>query len=253
MSDGKRRPLQSDTRVGYPEEGGFGRIFQTMAQDSGPIKFNCEVVRINPSAKSAESADGRVWYWEVLASTMPVPLLLKSLVGTPLELQKRVDRLEAVALRVLMILVAHPLPDVPQRVYISDPAIPPHKVAFNHTSSETLRRRPVHAIICEISHSTNKPLPPDNVLEKATVDWLTGSGLVPSHANIAEILHVDAPFGYPVYTHERVSIMDEVRAYLARYDIYTLGRFGAWDYANSDECIRQGMELARRLSDARIS
>jgi hypothetical protein len=29
-----------------------------------------------------------------------------------------------------------------------------------------------------------------------------------------------------------------------------LGRFGAWEYANSDECIRQGMELAHQLAAA---
>ncbi len=56
------------------------------------------------------------------------------------------------------------------------------------------------------------------------------------------------PFGYPVYTHDRPAIMAAVREWLEPRGILTLGRFGAWDYANSDECIRQGMELGRSLS-----
>jgi hypothetical protein len=179
---------------------------------------------------------------------MPVPLLLRVIEGVPVELQEQADRLELVALRVLMIVVDDPLPDAPQRVYVADPAIPPHKVAFNHTSSETLRRRPVHAIMCEISHSAEKPLPHDEQLEAATIGWLHSSGLVPPHASITRIVHHDVPFGYPVYTHERPAIMAAIRAWLEPRGIFTLGRFGAWDYANSDECIRQGMELGRRLT-----
>jgi protoporphyrinogen oxidase len=149
-----------------------------------------------------------------------------------------------------MILVAHPLPHAPQRVYVSHPDIPPHKVAFNHTSSARLRQRPVHAIMCEISHSTEKPLPSDVDLEAATTEWLTDAGLIPSHADIAQIVHFDVMFGYPVYTHDRAAIMGEIRAFLESKHIHTFGRFGAWDYANSDECIRQGMELAHKLAAA---
>jgi protoporphyrinogen oxidase len=247
---GKRQPLQSSSRVGYPVEGGFGEIYKTMAKTCGPIEFNCDVIRIDPNEKTLECKNGRVWHWGRLASTMPVPLLLKSIRGTPSRLQERADRLEAVALRVLMILVAHPLPHAPQRIYVSHPAIPPHKVAFNHTSSERLRRRPMHAIMCEISHSTEKPLPSDVDLEAATTEWLTDARLIPSRADIAQIVHFDVMFGYPVYTHDRGAIMGEIRAFLESKDIYTFGRFGAWDYANSDECIRQGMELARQLAAA---
>lgn len=245
---GGRKPLQSDSRVAYPTQGGFGAILQRMAADCAPIEYGAEIVRVDVASKTVESTDGRVWRWQRLASTMPVPLLLRAVDGVPPELRQQAEKLEQVALRVLMIVVDDPLPDAPQRVYVADSAVPPHKVAFNHTSSEALRRRPVHAIMCEISHSAEKPLPSETGLEAATVDWLRGSGLVPPHAAITRILHYDVSYGYPVYTHERPAIMAGIRAWLEPRGIHTLGRFGAWDYANSDECIRQGMELGRRLS-----
>jgi hypothetical protein len=65
---------------------------------------------------------------------------------------------------------------------------------------------------------------------------------------VAHVRHLDVPFGYPVYTPERPRIMSRIHSYLAHHDIRSFGRFGAWDYANSDECIRQGMELGRLLS-----
>ena len=248
VSVGKRKPLQSNSWVGYPAQGGFGEIYKTMAKACGPIELNCDVIRIDPSEKILECRDGRVWHWERLASTMPAPLLLKSVEGAPPKLQESANQLEAVALRVLMILVAHPLPNAPQRVYVSHPAIPLHKAAFNHTSSESLRQRPMHAIMCEISHSTEKPLPSDVDLESATTEWLVDAGLVPSRGDIAQIVHFNTMFGYPVHTHDRAAVMGEIRAFLEAKHIYTLGRFGRWEYVNSDECIRQGMELARQLA-----
>ena len=247
-SIGKRKPLQSSSSVGYPAQGGFGEIYKTMAKACGPIGLNCDVVRIDPNEKILECKDGRVWHWGRLASTMPVPLLLKCMVGTPPSLQERANQLEAVALRILMILVVHPLPNAPQRVYVSHPAVPLHKAAFNHTSSDSLRQRPAHAIMCEISHSAEKPLPSDADLESATTEWLIDAGLVPSRGDIAKIVHFNTVFGYPVYTHNRAAIMGEIRAFLAAKHIYTLGRFGRWEYVNSDECIRQGMELAHQLA-----
>ena len=248
---GKRQPLQSHSMVGYPAAGGFGEIFKAMAKECGLIEFNCDAARISIAKKTVESADGRVWTWKQLASTMPVPLFLDRIDDVPVRLRERVSQLEAVALRILMILVADPLPSAPQRVYLCDPAIPPHKVAFNHTSSPELRRRPVHAIMCEISHSAAKPLPADADLERATTDWLIDAGLVPKRGDIALIRHFEAAFGYPVYTHARPAIMAEIRAWLVANDISTFGRFGGWDYANSDECIRQGMDLAGELSRLR--
>lgn len=248
MAGGKRTPLQSDTSVGYPTIGGFGEIYRTMATGCGTVELDCEVVRIDPDAGALTCKDGREWRWTRLASTMPVPQLLRSFPATPPSLQADADRLEAVALRVLMILVADPLPLVPQRIYVSHPAIPPHKVAFNHTSSPQLRQRPVHAIMCEISHSAEKPLPGDAALEAATLDWLVDARLIASRADVARIEHYDVAHGYPVYTHARANIMKRVRAFLDPFGIHTLGRFGAWEYVNSDECIRQGMALALDLS-----
>lgn len=244
----RRKPLEADSRVAYPASGGFVEIFKAIATRSGPIEFNCDVARINLEKRVVESSDGRTWAWERLGTTMPLPLLLEMIDGAPRHLRERASQLEALALRVLMIVVANPLPDAPQRVYVCDPDVPPHKVAFNHTSSPELRRRPRHAVTCEISHSADKPLPDKASLETVTIDWLINSGLVPNRGDVVRIEHFDTEFGYPVYTHSRPAIMDEIRAWLEPNGIFTLGRFGGWNYANSDEFIRQGKELANRLA-----
>src|SRR5262249_41214438 len=144
-------------------------------------------------------------------------------------------------------LVGEKLAGQPQRIYVADPAIPPHKVAFNHTSSPALRARSTHAVMCEIAYSAEKPLQPDADLERATLDGMVDAGLLRSRADVAETRFVDVHYGYPVYTHERPGIVERIRAYLEPLGISTIGRFGGWDYVNSDACIRKGASLAAEL------
>lgn len=243
----ERRPLQSRDEVGYPADGGFVEIYRALARQAGPIEFGRAVVAIDPAARTVRTGDGQVWPWDRLVSTMPLPALLRATLGCPPELIVEAGRLEFVSLKVLMILVGRPLGDQPQRVYVADPAIPTHKAAFNHTASPSLRRRPAHAVMCEIAYSQDKRLAPDEDLERVTVDWLVDAGLIGDRADVAETRMLDIAYGYPVYTPERPRILERIRAYLEPLGIFTLGRFGAWEYVNSDNCLWQGARLADRL------
>jgi len=246
-----RRPLQSDSQVAYPAKGGFGAIFVALAAECDRIEFGEEVVQIDLAKRTVETAAGRVWHWERLVSTIPLPLLLGSIKGCPDPIVELGSMLRAVSLKILLILARLCDEHVPQRIYISDPAIPPHKVAFNHTSSPSLSERRNHAIMCEVSYSPGKPAQSDADLLNATVDWLIANRFIESSADIAAQRVVDVRYGYPVPTHAKPAIVTEIMSYLEQQGIYSIGRFGSWSYANSDECIRQGLELARRLSESR--
>lgn len=243
-----RRPLQRESRIAYPAEGGFVEIFRALAERCGPIEFGQRVTSIDAGARTLQTADGKSWTWDRLASTMSLPHLMRAIEGAPAELAAAADALDFVSLKVLLILVADQLETAPQRVYVADPQVPPHKIAFNHTSSQSLRRRPVHAIMAEIAWSPDRPLAADDVLTSRTIDWLAGAGLIPSPAAIIETRMLDIRYGYPVYTRDRAAAVDRIRAWLEPRGIHSFGRFGGWDYVNSDACILQGLTLADRLS-----
>ncbi|MGH9199912.1 MAG: hypothetical protein ACRD2A_01600, partial [Vicinamibacterales bacterium] len=54
---------------------------------------------------------------------------------------------------------------------------------------------------------------------------------------------------YPVPTHDRVARVREIQSWLAARGVITLGRFGAWEYVNSDQCIHQGLALGRSVAE----
>jgi protoporphyrinogen oxidase len=251
VSGGKRKPLQADTTVGYPSEGGFVEICRAMAAKVPTIHTCCEVAEIHPAERSLVTRDGRAYRWRRVVSTLPIPLLLRMLRPVPEALLARAERLEHLSLHLLMLLAGKPLPRVPQRLYIADPEVPPHKIAFNHTSSRSLRMRPVHAITAEISYSAEKPLGPLEEIERKTVAALVDAGMLGSAEDLVHRESLDVPHAYPVNTPDRNAIVSEVKDWLKPLGIHTLGRFGEWDYINSDECIKRGMDLAVELDGSR--
>ena len=242
-----RRPLQSDSRVAYPAHGGFGAIFVALAARCQRIELGEEVVRIDGARRNVHTSSGRVWHWDRIVSTMPLPHLLACLGDCPERIVEQASRLQAVSLKILLLLARLRDRGVPQRIYIADPAIHPHKLAFNHTSSPSLAERRNHAIMGEVSYSSSKPAQPDAELLHGTVDWLVANRFIASADAVVTQRIVDVPYGYPVPTHARTGIIAEVTQYLESRNIHTIGRFGSWNYANSDECIRQGLELGSRL------
>lgn len=251
-SGGKRKPLQPGTQVAYPQEGGFEAIFQAIARQVPTIKLKKRVVAIDPATNTAVTSDNAVYRWERLVSTMPLPLLLRCIKGVPRELVRLADKLEYMSLHVAFLLADSPLLHAPQRIYVADPTIPPHKIAFNHHSSEALRVRPRHAIMAEVSFSDQKPVNHATIASETAV-FLSELGILKSPQEIVWHDHMIVKYAYPVYTHGRPRILRQIKSYLQQFNIHTIGRFGGWQYINSDKCIKQGFNLALKLNAERAA
>jgi UDP-galactopyranose mutase len=177
---------------------------------------------------------------------MPLPILVRVVEGTPAEIVALADQLEFMSLRVELLVVGRRLETPIQRIYSADPEIPAHKIALNHNSSDHLRARPHHAIMAEVSLSEEKPVEVEQIAPK-TIAFLCQIGVLNSPADIAWQGHIDVRYAYPVYTHQRPEQVSRIKAWLAQHHIYSVGRFGDWEYINSDKCLMKGLTLGREL------
>ena len=247
-SDGERKPLQADTSVGYPATGGFEEIYRAFVPHVPGIERNSEVTEILPEERLARTADGRIFRWDFLVSTMPLRILTEVVRGVPSELREQSRRLDYLSLRVEMLLTRRPLETPIQRIYTAEREIPAHKIVLNHNSSDHLRRQPHHAIMAEVSLGPGKAVDAEQIAPK-TIDFLCDLNILESRGDIIWKSHVDVHFGYPVYTHERPGIVAAIKDWLSLQDIYTLGRFGEWEYINSDRCVMKGLTLGKQLRE----
>ena len=100
--------------------------------------------------------------------------------------------------------------------------------------------------MAEVSISPDKPVDVDQIAPK-TIALLCDLDILESPEDIIWTGHVDVEYGYPVYTHERPALVKTIKDWMGQHRIYTLGRFGDWEYINSDKCVAKGLSLAQEL------
>ena len=179
---------------------------------------------------------------------MPLPDLVRVVDGVPDHIVATADALEYMSLRVELLLVGRRLDTEIQRIYSADPDIPAHKMAFNHNSSDGLRNRDRSAIMCEVSLSPEKPVEVESIADRQ-IAFFQRLGVLRGPDDVIWRSHVDVKYAYPVYTHERPGQVAAIKAWLDAHDIHTVGRFGDWEYINSDKCLHKGMELGLDLRE----
>jgi protoporphyrinogen oxidase len=244
---GKRMPLQSDTTVAYPIEGGFDEIFKKIAgKISSPIETNSEVKKICIKDHTI-SYSGKEAEWKTIVTTMPLPHLAAIIPEFPEEIRKSISDLEAMSLHVVYIVVDEkPRGDI-QRIYSAEEWFPAHKVAFNHNSSHCLQQRKHHAVMAEVSYSKDKPVARDG-LEHKIIDGLCRMKIISNPDKVIHSWIETVPYAYPVYTIQRPILVQVAKQWLEQHSIYSAGRFGSWEYKNADACLKEGMELAERIA-----
>jgi protoporphyrinogen oxidase len=100
--------------------------------------------------------------------------------------------------------------------------------------------------MAEVSISKEKQVDVEQIASQ-TIDFLCSLGILNSPEDIAWKGHVDVHYAYPVYTHKRPGLVQGIKSWMSQHDIYTLGRFGDWEYINSDKCVMKGLTLGREL------
>src|SRR5207302_61109 len=128
--------------------------------------------------------------------TMPLNELFKFFPDGGEKMGTQVQKLEALSLKVVLVVVNHKIDTEIQRVYSANPKIAAHKTAMNHNSSDYLRSLPQHGIMAEVSYSSEKPLLRSDV-ENWVVENLMEMKLIQSTREVKKTSAIDLKYAYP--------------------------------------------------------
>ena len=230
----------------YPLEGGFERIIQAIAAQIDPERVSVGI----PVSEIRRKGAG----WEVngteydkLINTIPLRELCKVLDGIPEPIRSAFDRLQYTG--VVSVLVAVDAPPRTDRSWIYFPH--PEAGPFNritHLSNYSPRNAPEgkSSLMAEVTYRGE--IDTGEALQAEVVDSLVRDGLVTRK----EVIFTRAwknKYAYILYTHDLEENLERVRAWLADQGIDLLGRFGNYDYFNSDMCIKTVMDYVDRWAD----
>lgn len=239
----------------FPATGGTGEIYRRLAlklQDH--IRFEVDVVEVDPGAKQIRLSDGSMVPYDVLVSTMPLDKLVRMLRSCPERLRKAADDLEHNGVYMVGIGYRTPLDDDKSWMYFPQQHAPFYRATnFAKYSPDNVPGGEVDrycSYMTETSYSPYKPEPRTG-LEDRVEAGLRDSGVVRGRPEVVSAHLVDIPYAYPVPTLKRDGALNLIQPWLMRQDVLSRGRFGAWRYemANMDHSVKMGVDAARRIVD----
>lgn len=240
------KPMGPNARFGYPLKGGFQALMDGFLPHlKGPVHLNAEVAAVSPAQRTVTLADGRRFPYERLISTMPLPVLVR-LMGdeAPETVQEAAAKLHYVSVRCVNLGIGRENLTEKHWIYYPEETIF-HRIFVQGNASPHNNPPGGFGLTCEITYSEHKPLPFDgDELIARCIDDCHSVGIFGPDDPILTANHVDMPYAYVVYDHDRPHRVALIRRWLEEQDISLAGRYSEWEYYNSDHAFLAGKRAA---------
>jgi protoporphyrinogen oxidase len=237
----------------FPRQGGTGEIYRRVAERLGPgVRFEREVVGIDPGRKKLRFSDGTDDDYDVVVSTMPLDCLTGLTTSCPRDVVAAARELRHTSVAVIGVGYEQPVRSETSWMYFPDPEVPFYRVTnFGKYSPQNVPRAEVDRYSSYLTESAFAPTqaPARGQFEQQVVEALSTTGVVAGAPKVASVHRIDVDYAYPVPTGGRDRALATIQPWLMTQGIYSRGRFGSWRYemGNMDHAVKMGVDIARHL------
>jgi protoporphyrinogen oxidase len=238
----------------YPRFGGTGELFERMRPYvEENLRLCAPVVSVDTERREVVLADGGREKFDVLLSTMPLDILVKSMTGdVPDCVRTQAARLRHSGSYIVGVGIKQPSPSKKCWMYFPEDNCPFYRLTYlSNYSPEVVPDPETHySILAEISHSEFKPVDKRTVVDE-TIQGLVNARMISEadRADIVDAYLIERDYTYPTPSLERDEALKAVQPWMESQGIHSRGRFGAWRYevGNMDHSVAQGVEWVNRL------
>ena len=245
------KPMGPNARFGYPLRGGFQKLMDGwLPRLKGELRLNSRVAKVSPAHGTITLHDGSSIGYEHLISTMPLPILIRQIGSeAPTAIHRAAESLRHVSVRCVHIGVGRPnLTDKHWIYYPEDTVF--HRIFVQGNASPYCNPPDGFGLTCEITYSPQKPLPCDgDALIQRCIDDCHKVGIFAPEDPVWATAQCDLPCAYVVYDHGRSEAVEQIREWLLERNIVVAGRYGEWEYYNSDHAFIAGMKAAEKVRE----
>jgi len=254
-SNSGEQSIGPSARFGYPLRGGFQALMNGfLPLLRGDLVLHANVARVAAREHVVTLHDGRRFRYDVLISTLPLPVLVAAIGDdAPADVRRAASELRHVSVRCMNLGVARP--HVTDKHWIHFPkGTLFHRVFMQGNASPHCNPPGGFGLTCEIAYSASKPLPVTGAaLTERCFRECVDVGLLDASDGLLTTNQVDIPYAYVVHDHGNAERVARIRRWLTQFDILPAGRYGEWTNYNSDHAFvagRNAAEAARRRTGA---
>ncbi len=231
----------------YPRTGGFETIVHAIA-----AKLKAGVVRKSTPVKSV-LRNGAAWRvngeaFDRVVSTLPLTELAKVADEFPAAIRTAIGGSRYTSLQTVFVALKHDrLPNYSWAYFPHPENGPQNRITYLSNYSPENAPPGAGSVMAEVTYLGTTPDPAETARE--TVLGLVRCGVF-GKDDVAFTKVYDNKYAYILYEHGLEERIDAVRAYARSLGLDLVGRFGNYNYYNSDRCIRAALDLATTIGKA---
>lgn len=232
----------------YPQHGGIQSwVTKLAARITNPINTEYTVKKIDFKRKIVFFTNGHTTQYDQLISTMPLDILLqlsKESSATTLYQARKKLLCNSVVNFNLGINRA----DVTDKhwIYFPEQQFPFYRVGFYHNFAASMAPKDCSSLYGEFAYVTTSQAKKEQRLADSLSSIKKLLQLADSDIITQKVMTID--HAYVIYDFWREKHLPALHKTLNKYDVHSIGRYGAWKYSSMQEAVLEGKQIAQQLT-----
>lgn len=235
----------------YPREGGVESLIRGVLPKVPRVRTDFPVSAIRRKGDAWLVSDGHEEReYDELVATIPIPELVKALVDVPKEVRAAGEALSHRSLVTVMVGVNRPKLNEFSWVYFPTPEDGWfNRISFPSNFSDRVSPEGTSSAVAEITCDAGDAVwsSKDEALVEHVASKADALGVF-RRGDVCFSRVARTRYAYVVFDRDHRRNLDLVQAYMDRIGLRLLGRFGQFDYINTDQVILRAFALAERMS-----
>lgn len=233
----------------FPRTGGTGAIPEALAKRVKHIELGAKVIRIKGTRDGLHvSTKSRDYSFDKVLSSIPLPELVRMIDDVPSRVMRAAENLAYNSLCCVFIgLRSDTLPRW-TAAYVPDRSINFHRLSFPKMFSPKTVPEGKSSINIEITFKKGSRIMEEDEAGKA-VDGLKEIGILKKAERPLFAKTRVRKYAYPIYDLDHRRNTKIIHGFLRSKGIIPIGRFGEWEYFNTDHAVLSGKKGAETVRD----
>ncbi|MDR2399430.1 MAG: NAD(P)-binding protein [Endomicrobium sp.] len=231
----------------YPEVNGCGALIGGLTKKV-KVNLNSKVEKIDVHNKIVFCSSGKIYKYNKIVSTQALPELIKQITNVAPNVKKAVENLLSNSVRCVNIGIKSEK-GVPKKIkdkhwiYFPESQIPFYRAGVYSNVNNLNVPKGSYSFYVEFSSFNKKYKNVENLL-----DDFRNLEFIRRTDKIIALNIIDMPYAYVIFDDKREKSLQIIKEFLKECDIFSIGRYGAWEYSFIEKNIQDAKSLADMLN-----